>query len=599
MADKIVQTLGKYTILEEIGRGGFATVYRAEDTVLGREVALKVLDPLLMRDEAFVARFQREARAAASLEHSQIVPIYDVGEGEGRLFIAMRLVRGESLAKALARRARFSWDEMLHILRQVGEALRYAHAEGIIHRDIKPDNILLDERSGAMLSDFGFARLLGTSSLTQSISGGIVGTPAYIAPEIWEDAEATPATDVYALGCVVYEMLTGKALFAGSTPMAVMRAHDQGATLPPDWPVDIPQALSEVLQRAVARQPAARYASVADFLAALEGLQTAAMAERIAAEAARLLAQAQQALEARRYQDAITAADALLALQPQHEEGLTVLQQAQAHQSRYTELAAQLAEKTTALEQDERTLAEAHTALEARITQLAQEMQAQDAESAQLQSEKARIKARLQELEQQRQEHGEQDKALQKEQRRWEKARQKLAEQRQHWEQAARLLEAGDWEGVSHYWEDASESVDEIPERLLEEDGWGWGEEDVWGWESVNENDLVPDHVIDVESLEEIDLESVEEIEIPEATPEMPAQDSPIALQFSYREAQESRTQERSDTPVEPDRISLWQIGFAVTAIIAFLTIVAGGYDWGLFFAIAAGVCLLLMVLTK
>ena len=183
--------LGKYRILEEIGHGGFATVYRAMDTTLEREVALKVLDPLLMRDEPFVARFQQEARAAASLDHPHIVPIYEVGKGEGQLFIAMRLVRGLSLAKRLQTEGRIPWEETLSILRQVSDALAYAHEQGVIHRDIKPQNILLDERSGAMLSDFGFARLVSTSTLTQSVSGGIVGTPAYIPPEIWEGATAT------------------------------------------------------------------------------------------------------------------------------------------------------------------------------------------------------------------------------------------------------------------------------------------------------------------------------------------------------------------------------------------------------------------------
>ena len=449
-----IQALGKYNIREEIGRGGFATVYRAEDTTLGREVALKVLDPLLMRDTAFVVRFQREARAAARLEHPQIVPIYAVDESDGRLFIAMRLVRGGSLAKALAQRGRFSWDETLHILREAGEALRYAHAEGIIHRDIKPDNILLDERSGALLSDFGFARLLGTTSITQSISGGIVGTPAYMAPEIWEDAETTPATDIYALGCVVYEMLTGRALFGGSTPMAVMRAHDQGAQLPPEWPVDIPQALGGVLQQAVARKPTARYASVADFLAALEGLQTAETTRRVAVEAERLLTEARQALEAGRYQDTLTTAEALLALQPEHTAGQAVLQKAQKKLAQHAELSAQVAEKMAALEQDEQKLEQECADLQARAEALEQTAQTRKQETAELQNERSRITARLQELEQQNMDHAREDLKIKKELRRAEATQQTLAQQRQHWEKALQWLEAGDWDRVKqglHY----------------------------------------------------------------------------------------------------------------------------------------------------
>jgi serine/threonine-protein kinase len=262
--------LGKYEVLEEIGSGGFATVYRALDTTLDREVALKVLDPLLMRDDAFVDRFQREARAAASLEHPNIVPIYEVDEGDGRLFIAMRLVRGPSLAERLEADGRITWEETLAIIRPVCDALAYAHGEGVVHRDIKPHNILLDKRSGAMLTDFGFARLVGTSSLTQSISGGIVGTPAYIAPEIWEGVDATPATDVYALACVTYEMLSGETLFGGKTPMAVMRAHDRGAQLPEEWPIDVPSDIGDIMARALSRRPDERYLNVSQFLGALE-----------------------------------------------------------------------------------------------------------------------------------------------------------------------------------------------------------------------------------------------------------------------------------------------------------------------------------------
>lgn len=457
MNDQIaVQMLGKYRIIDEIGHGGFATVYRAEDTALGREVALKVLDPLLMRDQAFVTRFQREARAAARLEHPQIVPIYDVGASEERLFIAMRLVRGSSLARALAEGKRYSWEEMLQLLQQVGDALRYAHAEGVIHRDIKPDNILLDERSGALLSDFGFARLVGTSSMTQSISGGIVGTPAYMAPEIWEGAEATPATDVYALGCVVYEMLTGKALFGGSTPMAVMRAHDQGAHLPQEWTAEVPQELGKVLQQAVARKADERYATVPEFLAALEGLQTAEVKKKRVAEVARLLAEAQNALEERRYEDAVTAAEALLVLQPEHEAGLKVLKQSQAELTRHADFAAQLAEKAAQHEEESQQLEQERTALEARAKELAQAQQARDEELKRLGNEKARIEIRLGELRLELQEHARLQEALQHEREALEQAQMWLEQQRQQWAEATRLLEKGDWGGVEQWLSDST-----------------------------------------------------------------------------------------------------------------------------------------------
>jgi eukaryotic-like serine/threonine-protein kinase len=265
----MTDSLGKYRIAAEIGKGGFATVYRALDTTLDREVALKVLDPLLMREPGWVTRFQREARAVARLKHPHIVTIYEIGEVEGRLFIAMELIEGAGLDAEIARRGRIPWDEALALLGQVADALDYAHAQGVLHRDLKPANILLDPRRGAVLTDFGFARLVGESSMSVSVSGGMVGTPAYIAPEIWEDQEPVAQSDVYALGCIAYEMLIGEILFAGKTPMGVMAKHAAGPVLPERWPGGVPGRVAPALLRAVARQPADRYGSAAEFVAAL------------------------------------------------------------------------------------------------------------------------------------------------------------------------------------------------------------------------------------------------------------------------------------------------------------------------------------------
>ncbi len=263
-------TLGKYRILAEIGKGGFATVYRALDTTLDREVALKVLDPLLARDPAWVARFQREAKAIARLKHPHIVTIYEVGESEGRLYIAMELIDGPSLAERIAKQGRLPWDETLAILRQVADALDAAHGQGVLHRDLKPGNILLDPKRGAILTDFGFARLVGESSMSVSMSGGVVGTPAYIAPEVWDGEEPTSQTDIYSLGGVAYEMLTGEVLFAGKTPSVVMRKHlVDGPQLPEKWPDGTPDSVRAVLAHALTKAPAERYASASEFMAAL------------------------------------------------------------------------------------------------------------------------------------------------------------------------------------------------------------------------------------------------------------------------------------------------------------------------------------------
>ena len=221
MTEPSLQTLGRYTIRAEIGRGGFATVYQALDTSLNREVALKVLHPQMSADRSFVERFRKEARTLASLRHPHIVTVYEVSEVEGRLFIAMELAHGSSLAQAIADRKRFPWIDTLAVLKPVSEALDYAHGQGVVHRDLKPANVLLDAERGPLLTDFGFARLLGDSSASMSLSGGILGTPAYIAPEVWELDTATPAADIYALGCIAYEMLTGDSLVPGQDADAV------------------------------------------------------------------------------------------------------------------------------------------------------------------------------------------------------------------------------------------------------------------------------------------------------------------------------------------------------------------------------------------
>ncbi|MBN1922179.1 MAG: SUMF1/EgtB/PvdO family nonheme iron enzyme [Anaerolineae bacterium] len=294
------QTLGKYRILTELGRGGFATVYRAEDSTLGREVALKVLHPQLLTEAGWVERFHREARAIARLRHPHIVTIYEIGEAEGRLFITMELFKVGSVQDRLAQQGRYSWAEALRLLQQVADALDYAHGEGIIHRDLKPANILLDPHAGAVLTDFGFAKLVGESSMSLSLSGGVMGTPAYVAPEIWDGLDPTVQSDVYALGCVVYELFTGERLFEGKTPSVVMRKHLlDGPQFPASWPEGVPPGVEGVLRRALAREPGKRHASAGELLAALRHLEEAAVTRRQRdAEAAAATARERERLQA-------------------------------------------------------------------------------------------------------------------------------------------------------------------------------------------------------------------------------------------------------------------------------------------------------------
>jgi serine/threonine protein kinase/Tol biopolymer transport system component len=267
------QQFGKYRILGELGRGGFATVFRAVDTTLEREVALKILYPQMLADPTFVQRFRQEARTLAALRHPQIVTVYEAGEAEGRLFIAMDLVNGPSLAQSIARRGRVPWGEALDLLRPVCEVLDYAHGQGVVHRDLKPANILLDRQRGALLTDFGFARLIGESSVILSMSGGVLGTPGYIAPEVWDGSAAEAPADIYALGCIVYEVLTGETLFRGQTPMQVMRAHDRGPAFPEAWPDGVPVGIGAVLGKALARDPDRRFANAGALWQALNGLK--------------------------------------------------------------------------------------------------------------------------------------------------------------------------------------------------------------------------------------------------------------------------------------------------------------------------------------
>jgi serine/threonine-protein kinase len=272
--------LGKYEILDQIGRGAFATVHRALDTTLDREVALKILHPQLLTDPSFIERFKREARALAKLTYPHIVTVFEIGEAEGRVYIAMELARGPDLGQAIEEQGRFSWNETLALLRPMCEALDHAHGRDVVHRDFKPSNVLLDEEQGALLTDFGFARLMGESSVSLSLSGGILGTPSYIAPEVWELDTARPAADFYALGCIVYEMLIGDVLFAGKTPMQVMRAHDRGPQFPEQWPEGVPQGIDTALGTALARDPAARYPSAIALWNALNDMDVKAQAQR-------------------------------------------------------------------------------------------------------------------------------------------------------------------------------------------------------------------------------------------------------------------------------------------------------------------------------
>ncbi|MBN2393095.1 MAG: serine/threonine protein kinase, partial [Anaerolineae bacterium] len=231
-----MKSIGKYEILEELGRGGFATVYKACDATLDRIVALKVLHPYWTQDPSFAARFRQEARAAANLCHPNIVIVYDADEIEGQLYIAMEYLPGRTLHDLLEARGALSLEQALPILEQIAAALDYVHERGVIHRDVKPLNVMVEDTASGprvTLMDFGLVKAMeGSSALTSQ--GTLLGSPEYMAPEqadLDRAAEVGLATDHYALGIVAYQMLAGRVPFPGNTP-ATLHAHVY--TPPPD-----------------------------------------------------------------------------------------------------------------------------------------------------------------------------------------------------------------------------------------------------------------------------------------------------------------------------------------------------------------------------
>ena len=240
-----------------------ARVWRGRHQVLGRPAALKILAPELARDEKFVERFLREARAAAQLEHPNIVPVYETGETDGYHFIAMKLLEGRTLREGIER-GPTPPEEVSLILSQVAGALDYAHGSGFVHRDVKPGNIMIDDNFRVTLTDFGIARAADDMSITAT--GLLVGTPAYLAPEQAQGLPATPRSDIYALGVLVYELLTGKTPFADRTPHAVILAHMHEPPQPVHERIEsIAPGISAVVDKALAKRPEERYASAGEF----------------------------------------------------------------------------------------------------------------------------------------------------------------------------------------------------------------------------------------------------------------------------------------------------------------------------------------------
>lgn len=272
MRDRVIVAIGdQYDVEEEIGRGGMSVVYRATDLRLRREVAIKVLPPDLAFRADVRARFQREAEMAARLSHPHIVPIYSVDERGGLVYFVMALVVGEPLGARLARLGPMQPDEARAILRSIADALAYAHSRGVIHRDIKPDNILLDVESGRpMVTDFGIARAAETDSRL-TVTGTAMGTPTYMSPEqAMGERELDGRSDIYSLGVVAYQMLVGEPPFVASNTPAMLMKHVSERPRPLDERrPGLPKALTAAIERALAKRPQDRWPDARAFRDAL------------------------------------------------------------------------------------------------------------------------------------------------------------------------------------------------------------------------------------------------------------------------------------------------------------------------------------------
>jgi len=269
MGFAVGETVGPYTITAFVAQGGMATIFRAHHAALDRDVALKVIHPALREDKTFLARLQREASIIAKLNHPNIVTVYDFSEFDGTPFLALQYVDGKTLKEVLRAR-KLETSQILEIVRPVAAALTYAHAQGVLHRDVKPSNILIDRDGHVYLTDFGLARLAQSSESTLSHEM-LIGSPQYISPEQAKAEGVDVRTDVYSLGVVLYEMFTGRVPFAGDTPYATVIAQiNEPPPAARSLNPKIRPAVEQVLRKALAKDPNQRYASVREMMHALE-----------------------------------------------------------------------------------------------------------------------------------------------------------------------------------------------------------------------------------------------------------------------------------------------------------------------------------------
>jgi len=286
LSDTLINTLfdGRYRIMRKLGSGGMADVYLAEDEELGRRVAIKILNDRHANDEQFVERFRREAKNAAGLSHPNIVSIYDRGEAEGTYYIAMEYLDGRSLKELVVARGPLPIQDAIAATRQVLGALRFAHRKGVVHRDIKPHNVMADADGRLKVTDFGIARA-GVSQMTEA--GSIIGTAQYLSPEQARGAAVDQRSDLYSVGIVLYEMLTGQVPFTGESPVEIAMKHLSDTPRPPSMlRPEIPPDLDMVVLRALAKNPEDRFQTAEEMDAELERVAAGAGVTAETADAA-------------------------------------------------------------------------------------------------------------------------------------------------------------------------------------------------------------------------------------------------------------------------------------------------------------------------
>lgn len=271
------ETIGNYKIVGRIGKGGMGDIYKAVQKSLNRTVAIKVLSPQMGRSEEFSKRFDIEARAISLLQHQNIVSIFEFGEEQGLKYFAMQYVDGEDLGKRLLHKKPLTVEEVIDYSKQICRALRYAHSKDVIHRDIKPQNVLIDKNNGCRLTDFGIAKIYAETNIT--MTGVAVGTPEYMSPEQAEGDVLDAQTDIYSLGIVIYEMLTKRPPFTGTNPVAIAYKQVHELPIPPSaMRKDTPKRLELIVLKTLKKNRMERYKTVE---ALLNDLDTVDVNEQI------------------------------------------------------------------------------------------------------------------------------------------------------------------------------------------------------------------------------------------------------------------------------------------------------------------------------